>query len=523
MMKLFGLANAFWTFAVLLAGVFYPRLVLLGDFPHMDEGLSVFLGGLCAEAFSGSGHLPLMHGLPLEALLLCWTSFLPGFTVIWLRLCDLLFACLAGWLLCRIYQEECGNEAMGLVLALLVLCPMNYPAVIDAGYKNAIPPAFCFLFGAFLLARDNPAPKSGRWFFCGLCVCLAVLFREPFVVFALLGCVAVMVCGGFPATLRYIAGGIAGLVPILLLLFWLQGPDALREIYEAYNGRGLLYAQETGRIWHNFHSGIYRSLHNFAGPIAALAGVGALFIFSRLKFGGRPVAAKRALFWLAVFLLPMLEPMTKIGFLYHFSVCLPGLGGLAAWLVKAMSACQYKKTNAGIAVICCLCACVSVAGLPGPTNAPMTFQMLGRFPAPGWPDEWAEKSNPLMAAREIKKALPPGGTFSTSAFSFFIYPAVGAMPPKTERHDAGYGLSDLSRYYVKLGMNSEKLASELRANPPDVIAIGKAFDVHERDYAASLREAVEKCGLYQPVAVVDPDPSRHYGWLGYQIYRKKTG
>lgn len=522
-MKLSGFTNAFWTFAVLLAGVFYPRLMVLGDFPHMDEGLSVFLSELCAEAFSGSGHLPLMHGLPLEALLLCWTSFLPGFTVIWLRLCDLLFACLAGWLLCRIYQEECGTTAIGLLLGLLVLCPLNYPGVIDAGYKNAIPVAFCFLFGAFLLARNNPGPKSIRWFFCGLCLCLAVLLREPFVVFALLGCVAVMVCGGFPATLRYIAGGIAGLVPILLFLFWIQGPDALNEIYEAYIDRGLLYAQETGRIWHNFQSGIYKSLHNFTGPIAALLGVGALFVFRRIKFGFRIVSVKRGLFWLAVFLLPLLEPMTKIGFLYHFSVCLPGLGGLAAWLVKEMSGWQHKKTGAGIVVLVSLCAYISLAGLPGPTRAPMTLQMLGRFPQQGWPDEWAEKSNPLMAAREIKKVLPPGGTLSTSAFSFFLYPAAGAMTPKTERHDAGYGLGDLSRYYVKLGMNSDKLASELKANPPDVIAIGKAFDVHERDYAPSLEEAVEKSGLYQLAGVVKPDPARQYGWLGYQIYRKKTG
>ncbi len=522
-MKLSGFANVFWTLAVVLAGVFYPRLMILGDFPHMDEGLSVFLGELCAEAFSGGGQLPLMHGLPLEALLLCWTSFLPGFTVIWLRLCDLLFACVAGWLLCRIYQEECGNAATGLALALLVLCPMNYPGVIDAGYKNAIPPAFCFLFGAFLLTRNNPDPKSIRWFFCGLCLCAAVLFREPFVVFALLGCVVVMVCGGGPAALRYIAGGIAGLVPILLLLFWLQGIDALNEIYEAYIDRGLLYAQETGRIWHNFQSGIYKALHNFTGPIAALLGVGALFVYRRLKFGVRIVSAKRGLFWLAVFLLPLLEPMTKIGFLYHFSVCLPGLGGLAAWLVQEMSSCQRKKTGAGIVVLVSLCVCISLAGLPSPANAPMTLQMIGRFPEQGWPDEWAEKSNPLMAAREIRKALPPGGTLSASAFSFFIYPAAGAMPPKTERHGAGYGLSDLSRYYVKLGMNSEKLASELKANPPDVIAIGKAFDVHERDYAASLSDAVKKSGLYRLVSVVNPDAARHYGWLAYQIYRKKTG
>lgn len=518
MMMRAGFANAFWIFPVLLAAVVYPRLVVLGDFPHMDEGLSVFLGELCYRALAGDGQLPLMHGLPLEALFLCWTNILPGFSVVWLRLCDLLFACMAGWALCRIYQQECGNPAIGLALGLLVLCPLNYPAVIDAGYKNAIPAAFCFLFLAFLLVRDRPAPNSGRWFFCGLCLCLGVLLREPFIVFALLGCVAILVGGGPAPTLRYIAGGLAGLVFVLLILLWLQGWDALREIYGAYVARGLLYAQETGRIWHNFQSGIYKSLHNFGGPLAAFAMLGAFFVYSRLKPGAGAVAYGRGLFWLAAFLLPLFEPMSKIGFLYHFSVCLPGLGGLTAWLIKNMTA-----GKAGIVAICCLCACVSLAGLPGPAKAAMTFKMLERFPALGWPEEWAEKSNPLLAAREIRRVLPPGGTVSTSAFSFFIYPAVGAMPPEADMAEAGYGLSDLSRFYVKLGMNSERLAAELRAYAPDVLAIGEAADVHERDYAAELRQAVEKCGLYQLAAIVEPNPDRHYGWLGYQIYRKKQG
>lgn len=32
------------------------------------------------------------------------------------------------------------------------------------------------------------------------------------------------------------------------------------------------------------------------------------------------------IFWLAAFLLPLLKPWLKIGFLYHFAVALPGLG-----------------------------------------------------------------------------------------------------------------------------------------------------------------------------------------------------
>ncbi len=116
------------------------------------KGCRSFWANFAQKLFSGGGQLPLMHGLPLEALLLCWTSFLPGFTVIWLRLCDLL---LPAW------QAGCFAEFIRKNAAMqphcLALGPAGAPhelsGVIDAGYKNAIPPAFCFLFRGLFFAN----------------------------------------------------------------------------------------------------------------------------------------------------------------------------------------------------------------------------------------------------------------------------------------------------------------------------------------------------------------------------------
>lgn len=520
-MKAPGLSNALPIALVLLAGVIYPRFLLLGDYPRMDEGLSVFLGELVVQ----SGQLPLMHGLPLEPLALAGVFYLPGFAVLWLRLCDMLFACIAGWLICRIYQEQSAKPVFGLLLALTIICPLNYPAVIDAGYKNAIPLAFCFLFLAYRLAAGCAA-TSMRWFWAGVFTCFGVLFREPFFVFAILGLVAAWVSGGLAAATRYVAGGLAGLAPVLILLICLDGPGVFGAICEAYAGRALLYAQETGRIAHNFHSGIYKSTIHFGGPLVILAFMAALCLFCRLKYGRSPKSLARGAFWLAVFLLPLIEPLTKIGFLYHFSVCLPGLGGLVAWMAKdlpARNAGSGKIFARACLALCAICACVSVLGLPPPAMAANSLAMLERFPLKGWPEGLEKKSNALAAASAIRSLLPPGGTVATSAFSFFIYPAVGAMPPGSSLKGSDYGLGDLGRFYAQLGQNGDRLIAELRKTPPDVLAIGKAYDAHEKDYAEELRAAIEKSGLYRLAATVEPDPDRHYGWLGYWIYKRNAG
>ncbi len=119
--------------------------------------------------------------------------------------------------------------------------------------------------------------------------------------------------------------------------------------------------------------------------------------------------------------------MTKIGFLYHFSVHLPGLGGLAAWLVQEIEQLPAQKRALALSSWSAYAFSFPLRACPALQMSPMTLQMIGRFPEQGWPDEWAEKSNPLMAARKSGKRCRLGGTLSASAFSFYL-PAAGAAP-----------------------------------------------------------------------------------------------
>lgn len=100
------------------------------------------------------------------------------------------------------------------------------------------------------------------------------------------------------------------------------------------------------------------------------------------------------------------------------------------------------------------------------------------------------------------------------------------MPPRTGFFDPAdaYKLSDLSRSFVMLGKDVDRLSRAIRANPPDIVAVGAAAGEHEPDYHVEIGKALEKTGLYHLTASLRPDPSLDYGWMGYDIYKlKKSG
>lgn len=524
--------SSFWILSLLAVSVIYPRLILLGSFPEMDEGLFVWLTQRCHEALAEHAPLPMAHGLPLQSLLLSWVYFLPGFPVIWLRLFDMLFACMAAWLLCRIYQHECGSYGWGLIFGLIFICPMNYEDVIDHGCKNSIPLGLFFLFTAIRLLQKKPDATSARWFWAGVCTGLAVFFREPFFVFAILGFFTVWIYGGFTAALRYGAGGLATIPGILALLALAQGGHTgLEEMIQSYGGRGLLYAQEAYRIKSNLIFALQKSRLYFEGPVCVTILAALAFIFFCLtRRGPKKNIKMRGAFWLCAMLFPLLEPLTKIGFVYHLAVCLPGLGGLCSFFFAESWGTIQKAQGlvpaiwrTGAKILALACAVCAISGLPPPAQGKMTIAMLRNFPEYGWPGEYVDKSNVLMAARIIRENLPPHGTLASSAFSFNLFEASGAKGLKKGYFDPAdqYTLNDLSRAWFLLGKDRKRFLEALEKNLPDALVIGKARQIHEKDYADELVREIVKSGKYRLCGIVPWNGKRHQGWMKYLIFVRK--
>lgn len=512
-------SRCFWQILVVFFSVLYPRLAHMDAFPYMDEGFYVW------QSMHIGRHLFYYHTLPPEGslalypMLLTWLSWLPGNSILWYRSFDMLAAAYAAWLFCKILRRESGDSWCALPIAFAALCCMNLEPVINAGFKNSFFAAYIPLFTAMWLCD---VPGKRRWTTIGACVALAVLLRETFVPFAVLGLCAIVLAYGIGPSVRYCLGGI--LTALLILGAVCIARCNWNEVLLAYTHATGVYAVQSGYVLKKFMENGGRALEFFS-PVLLLAAVSCIY---RHAYGGhapqpRARGLTRQSFWLFAAFLPLLEPTSKIGFMYHFSVCLPGLAGYAACNFKYFSWLRMSRGKKMIWFFVLIPSLACFLMLPSPNKFWNSLRMLpdlcGGFTQGGH----AENSNTLLAAKIIERNLPPGGSLAVSGFTHFLYGTCKAMPPLHGPFAKGdiYQLSDLARSYRALGQDSHKLASALRQNPPDVLAVASAVDDHEPDFYDGVLQAVEESGQYALVGIVPPDKDKNYGWLGYHIFRRR--
>lgn len=522
-------------FLVLLVSTFYPRFVLLGSLPAMDEG---YYGWQAREMYDYLVHgraLP-AGSLNLYPLLLCWLCALPGKTMLWLRAADLVVALFSGWLFCKYILRKAGAIYPGLGIAFVFLCAMNMEPVINGGFKNSIAAAWIPIFAALLLYHEDCPATSPRWFWMGALLALATLLREPLAIFALLGCLGGIYLGGARALVLYVAGGICAACLVILPLCLAH--EDFGDVFRAYFQAADVYTIQGGQVFHNFMANGWRAFTHFICPIfLTLAGL-------VLSWGGPGGGARETcdpargsfraqgsqhrffcenVFWIASCLLPLLEPFLKIGFLYHFAVALPGLGVFCALRWSRIPCRLFAEKKRLLQGLLAGPAVVSLFFLPSAAGAGDSLENLAAICGQAWPERLAGTSNTLLVAKTIQQNLGEGGSVASSGFTCFLYGASGFYPPfhgpfaEGDRHR----LSDLSRSFRALGSDPEKLAAAIRLNPPDILVIARATTNHEPDHHEEVEKAVNLTGLYRLLETVPPDAAKNYGWLGYKIFKKK--
>ncbi|MBD5557170.1 MAG: hypothetical protein HDQ92_00975 [Desulfovibrio sp.] len=513
--------------AVLSLAVIYPYLCYLGGFPAMDEGVYAWTSITYNHNLASGQPLAPLQGFALWPLLLAWIPDLPGLSLLWFRLADMLAALLAGWLLCAILEKECGVYAN--LLALVVLIFLTNHHVIDNGFKNSFFPAWACLFGATYLILHEKSAGGGVWFLAGALVASGILLRETFFPFAFLGLVAAWHKASSKGAISYILGGL----PLALLVIAgleLLAPGSLVSLYKGYADRAVIYGAQHWRILPNLISYGLRSLLLFS-PALLLFLVTILW-WTRFKApeNDRP-SRWQITFWLCVAILPLYEPIIKIGFYYHFAACLPGWAFLAALFAgqpqeNFREALQNSKKVARMLLLLGSVAVLgTLASLPNPSNLAQTAEVLARFPDRQWPPSLVPQSTTLQVVDKINKALPNGGTVSTNGCAFFILTAGGLTPPLsgTFDRDDNYFLSDLARFFLNIGGDKKRMKEALLANPPDIIVLMQPRGSHEPSFTSELTEVLKDTGQYEKFATVDPDfPENQvtdYTWVGYDLYR----
>lgn len=495
-----------WIILIVFASTIAPRLAALGDFPYLDDGYHAFLAQYIHHSLStGAGFPADLTGFRLFPVLFSWVWGLPGNALFWLRLADLGAAALAGWFLCRLLIDESKNQTFGLLLAFVTLAGLNLPWAIQSGFKNYFFPAFACFFAALNITRAA-RPRSWRWIWAGALSALGVLFRETFFPFVLLALAALVVVRNFAALLRFMAGGAVCALLVTMASMLLRGQ--YMEIFDFYFSYGAIYGPEAGRRWLKFVENSGRAFLLFLPLIG-------LFVSSlvMLAFKRRRQFRGRGFFWLAAAALPLAEPLLKIGFIYHFSVCLPGLAGFCAFAFSRLD-CNPLIRRAGIGLTAIACCAMAPQLALHFTKAPLTWAVARNFPAQGWPEELRQKSGTLQVAAKIRELLPCGGTVATTGFAYFIFPASQTLPPEL-------ALGDLSRTYILARQNPKEFLAKLGANPPDLVIIAHADQDHSAIFEEELLAILKGFENYEEIAAFPIDESKNYGWLGYTLLRKK--
>lgn len=497
-----GITGLLWLLAVAL-GTLYPRVMVIAGYPSTDEGVYAFYVQLMYASLASLQGLPDFGVLQLYPALLSWTYSLPWNHLLVLRLVDMAVAALAGWALFRVAAQESGDVVAGAAIACAFSFAINQHAFIQHGFKNSMFAALVPLLLAARLGLDLERKDQSRWWYCGALVAIGVLLRESFLSFALVGWLAVLLAFGWRSCLCYSAAGILTAAAVLLFMAALRGGagglvsayfDTADMFSSLADQRAKLFVAAAG-------SALREASIGFALGLSALVVVIARFCFGR----PRPSTGRFA-FWSAIATIPLLEPVLKIGFPYHVSVCLVGLCGLTALAWRSLGPMTPLLRHA---VMGAIAAASLAAAWPQVVRLERMFQEtrhnLAALRGQAWPSESVAKSNYLRLAEAILQAAPSGGSLSISGFMFALFPLTG-MTPST------YELSSLD-----FRSDASRLRRAIGECPPDVIVISTRQDIPGIKVAA---EAVESMKEYEKVAAVPVTPGNHYGNFGGAIYRR---
>ena len=217
-------------------------------------------------------------------------------------------------------------------------------------------------------------------------------------------------------------------------------------------------------------------------------------------------------------LIPIIEPMVKLGFEYHFAQSLPGLAGLSAMGWRYLNSNQSKKVVMSSVLILSLASLIVVGKMVKRSiiNSDYIYTPSIALKLISMPDmfrgaQTIERSQYLIIARKIYELTKEDSTLAVFANMAILYPLTELLPPT-------YELSSLNAFYTNQNLDNKKLIKAIKNNRPTIIAIPNDIDLLA---AKNLTDIIKKTNLYKKVMVVPKNPAINYGWKSIKIYRLK--
>ena len=490
----------------------FLRLQIIGAPPASDGGYHTFASQWLFNAITQD--IPIKDSkLFLYTFMTSWVYGLEVNQIIFLRIIDGFVAIAASIVLFNVILKESGSKLFTIILVTPLLIILHDFTYVIFGFRNPIWASYLALFGALLVWQKSSREDNFSFYLIGALVSMGVLLREAFLPFSMLAGIAIYITYGRQTLVKYLIGSAALGFSVLSFMLMFRGWDLQNLIdvyilhvdaYKDYPNMGLTF---TGGILHLIHTGWF----------VCFLVLASILYFIKLKFNNKKsVSINRFYFWILVASLPLIEPIFKLGFHYHYSNCLIGLAGFIAMSWRYLSH-QESEQIKKLSII--LIGLISLFVVLPKVNSKVIS--VNRIILPSDAIVWAsnydsfrhtqviESSQYLTLAAKIYSLSREDSTLVTSGLMQVLHPLTNLLPPT-------YELSWLRYLYVKVNFDEDKLIKIIKKHRPTLI-VTTDWSAGE----AAMSEIIDKIELYEKVAIVPSNSTKMYGYKSGIIYRLK--
>jgi hypothetical protein len=502
--------------AILTTG--YLRVHWIPFLPEPDGGLYTYYSQYFYTVLTKGEFISSNYPVALYSLLTSWVYGLDINQYIALRWIDLCLAVTASILFFKVIEKESGSLLFSIVLVSALLLVMNNYSFIFYGFRNSMWAAYVPLFLALYLSQTINNKNHSLFYFIGAMAAFGVLLREPFLYWYIVGTIAIFFAYGWKSLVKYLIGSAILVFTTLFILIMLRGAGDLQIIIESYIGQiGGVQDLANELLISNFLKNSLIAIKAYWFGIT-LSIISAIYILKLNLKDKNSVSTNRFFFWLALALVPIIEPITKLGFDYHFINCIPGLAGISAmgWKYVSLNESKIVKKYVMGAIII-----LYVFGVYPNFSKTLNINVYHKENPVSdaynqlWDEDYSEigtikLSNYLIAADMIKKLSNEDSTLAVAGFAQVLYPLTGLLPTSGQT-------IDLRTYFLSVNWDENKLVNILQEQQPTLIFPTK----QALTGIPNLTRVIQRTGLYEKVAIISYSSNVYYKSIVGDIFRLK--
>ena len=482
-----------------------PRLLIIGAPPATDEGIYAFNALMIYLNPPPGNLLPDLGTLSLYSALMSWAFSFDINHLVLLRVLDAVVATLAGLMLYQVIRFEANNKVAGAIITVIFLITLNDPVFIQYGFKNSIAAASLPLLAAIAIGqRIKPSDIFG-WFSVGGLVAIAVLLREPFALLAIAGLLAIYVRAGWVALRTYMLG--CGLVGGLVLLAIILMRGGYHYLIQSYSDLAFVYQEMSYQRRALLESS---SVAFFKNAISAMMLFTVSIYCIVLASAKKREFIVRLGFWVMLATIPLLEPLFKNGYPYHYANSLFGLAGAVALGWSAFSEISLDRMKpAYFIVFFAVLFLIPKFGKFSDIYMEYTSQLGNQKSTIEWPASTVKRSNYLLIAEHIHKHSQSNPSMSINGSMLGVIPLANAKPSSPE-------LAHLSYRYIYNNKDKNRLRFEIESCPPTFIMLTNSSPFHDTNVLNAIVKSIPE---YRLSAYIPQSNARHYGSFDGAIYK----